>query len=212
MGFTLKKIQFSRNLSFGENRICKRVKQLPVFFSALILLSCKEKPIDIPAIYTSHSDTALHIINGKAFYKGSLFSGHIVDTNDKADTVLAMSYYNGLPEGMYRQWYADKQLAAERFFINGNKEGIHRGWWENGKSKFECHFMDDEYEGEVKEWNRDGFLYKIFHYHKGHEEGSEKLWWDDGRLRANYVVTGGERFGLTGQKLCKNNLKDSIFK
>jgi len=190
----------------------KLLQQLSPLFFTLILLNCKRDAVAIPDVWVSHSDTAFHIVNGIAYYKGSLYTGHLADMFDKNDTALSMCYCKGLAQGVCRQWYPNKQLAAERYFVNGSKEGVHKGWWENGGPRFEYHFLNDEYEGEVKEWNRAGSLYKIFHYRKGHEEGSEKLWWDDGRIRANYVVKNGERFGLTGQKLCKNNLSDSLFK
>jgi antitoxin component YwqK of YwqJK toxin-antitoxin module len=190
----------------------KPLKPLITLCCSAFLLCCNQEAVQIPNIYFSHNDTALHIINGIAYFHDSLYSGHVVDTYNKTDTALSMSYYNGKEEGVYKQWYCNKQLAAERYFENGRKEQLHRGWWQNGKPKFEYHFLNDEYEGEVKEWNSDGFLYKIFHYSKGHENGSEKMWWEDGRIRANYVVKDDERFGLTGQKLCKNNLTDSIFK
>ena len=41
-----------------------------------------------------------------------------------------------------------------------------------------------------------------FHYIDGKEVGSQKLWQEDGRIKANYEVKNGERFGLIGLKKC----------
>jgi antitoxin component YwqK of YwqJK toxin-antitoxin module len=85
---------------------------------------------------------------------------------------------------------------------------VHKGWWPNGKIQFEYRFANDEYEGEVKEWFSNGAPVRIFHYVAGHEAGSQKMWWEDGKIRANYVIINGEKFGLFGQKLCVNDVKN----
>ncbi|MCX6338150.1 MAG: toxin-antitoxin system YwqK family antitoxin, partial [Bacteroidetes bacterium] len=66
------------------------------------------------------------------------------------------------------------------------------------------------YEGELSEWTFDGKLIHLAHYIDGQEEGSQKLWYDNGKIRANYVIIKGKRYGLLGTKNCKN-VSDSIF-
>ena len=125
--------------------------------------------------------------------------------------VFIQSYFNGVEEGAQKKWYANKQLAEERFYINGKKEGIHKGWWPDGKPKFIFDVANDEYSGEFKEWYSSGLLGKQFHYNNGQEEGSERLWWDNGTVRANYVIRNGKKYGLIGLKTCVNPY-DSIIK
>ena len=60
------------------------------------------------------------------------------------------------------------------------------------------------YEGDVKVWYPDGSLFQHFKYKKGHEDGAQKVWKSDGRIKANYVVRDGRRYGLTGVKNCIN--------
>jgi antitoxin component YwqK of YwqJK toxin-antitoxin module len=50
----------------------------------------------------------------------------------------------------------------------------------------------------------------LAHFKDGQEEGSQKLWYDNGKIRANYVIIKGKRYGLLGTKNCKN-VSDSIF-
>jgi len=99
----------------------------------------------------------------------------------------------------------------KRTYLAGRKVGIHLGWWPDGKPKFYYELNNDAYTGLVKEWFSNGTPARVFHYKDGQEDGSEKMWWEDGRIRANYVIINGEKFGLSGQKLCtNNNLKQDL--
>ena len=81
---------------------------------------------------------------------------------------------------------------------------------ENGNIKFEFHFKDDEYEGICRTWNNKGILTQESNYVAGHEEGAQKAWYDNGKVRSNYVIKAGRRYGLLGTKNCKN-VSDSVF-
>ena len=94
--------------------------------------------------------------------------------------------------------------------LSNLKNGKQIAYWENNKKKFEFTAKDDAYEGELKEWAFNGTLTHLAHYVNGQEEGSQKLWYDNGKIRANYVIKNGKRFGLLGTKNCKN-VSDSIF-
>jgi antitoxin component YwqK of YwqJK toxin-antitoxin module len=45
---------------------------------------------------------------------------------------------------------------------------------------------------------------KDFNYKKGYENGSQRMWWSDGKIRANYVIKNGKKYGLLGYKICVN--------
>ena len=47
-------------------------------------------------------------------------------------------------------------------------------------------------------------------YVKGHEEGSQKMYYDNGKIRSNYTIIAGRRYGLLGTKNCVN-VADSVF-
>jgi len=127
------------------------------------------------------------------------------------DTAEIRSYRDGLENGAWKQFYPSNKLKELRYFENGRKVGIYLGWWENGNRKLVYHFKDDEYEGDCSEWNEDGLLVKVMHYKRGHEEGRQQLWYDNGKVRANYMIINGRRYGLLGTKNC-TNVSDSIFK
>ena len=109
-----------------------------------------------------------------------------------------------------KKYFPNKQLMEYREFVNEMKNGKQVAYWDNGNKRFEFVAKDDAYEGELKEWDYNGKLFHLAHYKNGQEEGVQKLWYENGKIRANYVIINGRRFGLLGTKNCKN-VSDSIF-
>ena len=152
---------------------------------------------------TNNSDTIL--VDGKR-YSGYLFQLH----PNNIDTALSEGYYNGLQSGETKKWFTNKKLCEQRHYLEGKKNGKQVAFWENGNKKFEFIANDDAYQGEMKEWSIDGKLIHLANYKNGQEEGTQQLWYDNGKIRANYVIINGKRYGLLGTKNCKN-VSDSIF-
>ena len=109
-----------------------------------------------------------------------------------------------------KKYYPNKQIMEYREFRNDMKNGKQISYWDNGNKRFEFNAVNDAYEGELKEWDYYGNLFHLAHYKNGQEEGAQKLWYDNGKIRANYVILNGKRYGLLGTKNCKN-VSDSIF-
>ena len=59
-------------------------------------------------------------------------------------------------------------------------------------------------DGLMEEWYESGLPYTRFEYVHGQEEGAQRMWTEYGVLRANYVVTGGRRYGLMGTTGCQS--------
>jgi antitoxin component YwqK of YwqJK toxin-antitoxin module len=145
------------------------------------------------------------VIDKKPF-NGTLFTLFPVTT----DTAELMSYVDGKEHGEWRKFYPQKKIREKRFFWYGQKTGEYIVWWENGNEQLHYFFEADEYEGTCKEWNFDGKLVKVMNYKKGHEEGHQQWWYDNGKVKANYIIKDGRRYGLLGTKNCIN-VSDSIF-
>lgn len=148
----------------------------------------------------------LLVINTKPF-SGTLYTLYPGTT----DTAELVSYLNGKENGEWKKFYPSKKIKERRYFSNGQKTGEYIAWWENGNKQLQYFFEADEYEGTCKEWSETGFLNKVMNYRKGHEEGHQQWWYDNGKIRANYIIKDGRRFGLLGTKNCIN-VSDSIFK
>jgi hypothetical protein len=165
----------------------------------------------VPANYINANNSGFTKHQDTVYYQQKYFTGYQFSLFPNGDTAFINSFFNGVEEGVQKKWYANKQLAEERFYINGKKEGTHQGWWPDGKPKFSFNAYNDEYNGEFKEWYFSGLLGKQFHYVNGQEEGSQRLWWDNGTVRANYVIRNGKKYGLIGLVTCSNPY-DSINK
>lgn len=140
-------------------------------------------------------------------YNGTLFT---LFPNSK-DTAVVENYLGGREDGEWRKYYPSNKIKEKRFFTNGQKTGEYIAWWENENKQLHYFFEADEYEGTCKEWSEAGFLNKVMNYKKGHEEGHQQWWYDNGKIKANYIIKDGRRFGLLGTKNCIN-VSDSIFK
>ena len=148
---------------------------------------------------------------GFLYVNDSIFSGMIYYLYPNSrDTLKIENYSNGKENGYWFQYYPNHVLKEKRFFVNGKKEGEHIGFYENGEKRFSYHLKNDVYEGNNREWTSDGRLIKDMNYRLGQEQGSQKIWYDNGKIKANYVIKDGRRYGLLGTKNCEN-VADSVF-
>jgi len=182
----------------------------------LLLLSCSEKKENlqsktIPEVYTLKSSNNISIHQDTVFLSEEKYSGYLVELYPESlDTLSIQGYFDGLQSGIGKKWYWNGQLMEERSYLRGAKNGLQTAYWENGAKKFEFVANEDAYEGEFKEWNSEGNLIHLANFENGQESGPQKLWDEEGKIRANYVIVKGKRYGLLGTKNCKN-VSDSIF-
>ena len=181
-----------------------------------LLFSCKKTRDNTDAIKeipTSYVLRSVANYKGDTVYvKGKKFSGFLYQCYSKTiDTFAIQSYHNGLKKGISKKWYRDHKLMELRCFSEGKKNGQQVAYWNNGNKRFEYIAENDAYKDEMREWDEKGMLIHLAHYNKdGQEEGVQKLWYSNGKIRANYVIIDGKRFGLLGTKNCVN-VSDSIF-
>jgi antitoxin component YwqK of YwqJK toxin-antitoxin module len=182
---------------------CAQLITLLFLFSA-----CSDKNT-IPEMYTLISTTGILVKNEVAILNGKKYSGYVYQLKNK-DTVFISGYLKGRLEGVSKKWYPNNFLKEIRHYTKGEKNGKQVSFWENGNKKFEFIAKKDAYEGELKEWTVDGKLFHLANFKNGQEAGTQKLWYADGKIRANYVIINGKRYGLLGTKNCVN-VSDSIF-
>jgi len=176
------------------------------------LIACSQKETIIITEKVTSTDPSLRSVNGILYRSGKLFTGTVYSFYEGTkDTADISSFINGKEDGEWKKFYPDHSLREKREFKNGKKVGEYIAYWENGNKKLCYKFSNDEYEGTCCEWNRQGVLIKEMNYKKGYEEGSQKMFYDNGKVRSNYVIVDGRRFGLLGTKNCVN-VSDSIFK
>lgn len=166
----------------------------------LFALICACTPPPVPAGVAA---TGFAEVNGVLYHDAALYSGVYQLFHPNGQMKSRTAYQHGRKHGSDETWYTSGAKQTERSYRNGVKTGVHQGWWENGQPKF-LHPFDEKgaYHGVVKEWYESGQLYQELTFQHGDEDGTQKAWKTDGRIKANYVVKNGERFGLIGLKRC----------
>jgi antitoxin component YwqK of YwqJK toxin-antitoxin module len=101
-----------------------------------------------------------------------------------------------------KKYYPSGKIMEIRHLKDGIRTGLQTAYWENGNKRFEYTAANDTYEGELKEWDEQGRLFHLGHYKNGQEEGEQKMWHSDGKIRSNFVIIKGKRYGLLGTKNC----------
>jgi antitoxin component YwqK of YwqJK toxin-antitoxin module len=179
-----------------------------VGFVAAILISCQQKQ-EIKTIIFAHK--AIFSYEGATILiDGKVANGEYLGINNQNDTLFIVSYQNGREHGIHRLYYAKNKPKEIRYFNNGWKQGLHVGFYPNGKKAFEYQYKDDEFHGTILEWTSSGILYRNMNYKNGFEEGRQIIRYSNGKIKSNYIVKNGIRYGLLGTKNCKN-VSDSVF-
>ena len=164
-----------------------------------LFYSCESKT----SLALSLDDSRLKLDNGQLYLDQDLFQGYLISRYDSDSLKSKVFYAQGRKQGIEQFWFENGSLATERKYSKGIKIGIHKAWWENGNPKFEYHFdPNGAYHGSVLEWYENGNQYRKFNYSHGKEAGRQTMLDIDGKIKANYDVANGERFGLVGLKKC----------
>lgn len=174
--------------------------RVPVFIVFILIwfASCEREQLEV-----AKANTELELVNGVLYYQNKLFDGLLVAKYDDVSYRMKLQYKEGRKDGFEKQWYLNGQLSQNRNYSQGIKIGNHLAWWQDGTNKFDYHFNEKgEYEGSRKEWYQNGQLVRDFNYSNGKEIGGQRMWTTTGKIRANYEVKNGERFGLIGLKKC----------
>ncbi len=178
-----------------------------------LMLGCNLQEKEQPLISKLNSnDERFSSQNGIVFHEQNPYTGYVFTlfANQK-DTAMITGFLKGREHGTWKKFYPDGMLQEIRVYRNGKKVDKYNAYWEDGTKKLAYNFKDDEYEGLCQEWTRDGLLIKSMHYSKGYEEGEQKMFFEDGKIRSNYVIVKGRRYGLLGTKNCIN-VSDSLIK
>ncbi|MEP7324178.1 MAG: toxin-antitoxin system YwqK family antitoxin [Saprospiraceae bacterium] len=154
----------------------------------------------------------LHVEGDRTYLDDQLFTGRSFWLyEDTGDTAMIQSFLHGREHGLFKKYYKNGKPAELRQYVHGKKTGALITWWENGERQMNYQFKDDEYNGSCREWNELGMLIKEMHYKNGYEDGTQKVYSNDGKIKSNYVIKDGRRYGLLGTKHCIN-LKDSLYR
>jgi antitoxin component YwqK of YwqJK toxin-antitoxin module len=193
----------------GVDFTARQVRFLSSFIILLVYTSGCQSSENLQCYNTS--DRNFTQVNGLIYFEEKPFTGFTYSLYPfSKDTAEIAGYSRGKEDGFRRKFYPNHVPKEVRKFDHGRKTGVYNAWWENGNRKLQYFFREDEYEGACREWNMDGRLIREMNYVKGHESGPQRMFYDNGKIRANYIITEGRRYGLLGTKNCVN-VPDSVF-
>lgn len=182
---------------------------LSSFIVIVLVLSCSKVE---PSLIVNEDHVQSIQRKGIRYVNDTVFSGALVQINsEQGDTISYKEFRKGKKQGTWWVKYGSLQLKEQRQFVEGKKIGAYTAWWPNGKKRLAYEFVNDEYHGTCREWNPNGVLVKEMNYNQGHELGTQKVWYDNGKIKSNYLVKNGRRFGLLGTKNCVN-ASDSLLR
>jgi antitoxin component YwqK of YwqJK toxin-antitoxin module len=176
----------------------------------LFILSSCIKQEDRPPKYVNAANKNIQHISGITYVEDKMADGVLYELFPRStDTACISEYKEGRQDGIYRTFYPGGKKKESRFFRKGWKEGEHRGWYASGKLAYIYHFTNDEFNGSLKEWTERGILFRDMNYENGYENGHQRIYYYNGKIKSNYVIKNGIRYGLLGTKNCVN-VTDSI--
>lgn len=173
--------------------------------AALLFASCGKRAGEpsVKAVYDADK-ILVKQKGGIAYVDGKPLHGLVFRCSAAGDTLMRGAYRNGKEEGEHKSWYENGRLRERRYYVGGKKEGTHFGWYENGSRRFEYQYKGDLFHGAYLEWFADGQPFRRHHFSGGHESGSQQVWYPNGKVKSNYTIRNGRRYGLLGTENCVN--------
>lgn len=172
-------------------------------FGGMMYSANQETTIEKLPMFNANQVT-LKSTKGTWLQKGKPFTGVLFELSPQGDTIAYSGFLEGKEHGKWQSFYAPGMLSEERFYEHGLKAGTLKKWHENGQLQMHVQFSNGEYEGTLREWDANGLLIREANYEMGHEAGVQKAWYANGKIRSNYVIVKGRRYGLLGTKNCIN--------
>jgi len=94
-------------------------------------------------------------------YHGQPFTGILYSMHDDGRRSIEVEYVDGLPSGVWKQWFSSGTLKCVSHCRSGIKHGLHEEWYDGGKLKLRATY---EYgiQLELTEWDNAGRKIRAF--------------------------------------------------
>ena len=111
-----------------------RVFSAATVFLLISTLSCS-KQLESSKVYYS---------NDLAYAKDTKtpFTGRLVDRDDKGAPMRVGHFKNGIKNGLFSSYYANKRLWKKENFLNGKRQGMYLQFHDNGRLKYKIFFEE----------------------------------------------------------------------
>ncbi len=140
-------------------------------------------------------DTArIEVREGRAYIlEPSLFTGTAVawqDPQDRQQKRYERTYVDGLPHGVWTEWYADGAKARSTGYAAGLLHGTEITWDDTGTKVSEEPFDHGKLHGTARSWYPSGSLERSQEWRRGIKSGRFVEWHENGKMArlGNYVA------------------------
>jgi len=124
-------------------------RSLLIVLPLLLIVGCSQKPVDETTLI--EKDGVMYLPNSDKPYTGEVFTNYM-GGNKK----LEGTYKDGNLDGLYTEWWGDRQKMSERFYKDGKKDGLSTQWYRHGLKKEERTFKNGKQDGLETSWYYNG--------------------------------------------------------
>lgn len=153
-------------------------------------------------LQVKRNDQNLYQLQGLWYYKGSPFSGHIIQETANHTIVYKASIEEGMANGRSLSFYADGQPMLEQAFLQGRLHGASKQYWRNGQCKYVLFYKNGQFEGTQKAFFESGQVREEANYLAGKPEGLQRSWDEKGQLISNYTIRNNKLYGIIRAESC----------
>lgn len=130
-------------------------------------------------------------------YKGKLYSGNIIQFDEKGNKVQSFSTEKGKINGPCFTFYPDGALKISANYLNGILEGENLKYYPNGIVAEEIYYKNGLIDGKRKAFWDNGLLKEENEFKKGVLVGTSKFYFSNGKMRKQIGFDNkGERDGV----------------
>jgi antitoxin component YwqK of YwqJK toxin-antitoxin module len=117
-------------------------------------------------------------VDEKCFYKYdmSLVTGTVMGHYKNGQLKIKATYKDGIPDGLYKEWWENGRLKLEMTYKNGERNGLFRSWNYRGGLMGKRTYVKGDIDGITNGWFYDGRLSSTGNYINGKKEGVHKMW------------------------------------
>ncbi|AUD05142.1 toxin-antitoxin system YwqK family antitoxin [Spirosoma pollinicola] len=155
-----------------------------------------------PTVEVVNYDPLLQKTDSGWYYKGTVFSGYMVEKEKDGLIVYRLPILDGQENGLAKGWYNTGETLLERRFVDGKKEGLFKQWWPNGHLRYVFHYRYDQYHGPQLVFFPDGTKREESRFTLGEQDGPQQVWNKEGQLVSNYTIRNKRAYGLIAFKSC----------
>ena len=156
----------------------------------------------VPNTRVAATDPDLQISKGVLYHHEKPFSGWLIERYDNQMVKRITMYFKGQKHGLDNGWYPSGKQQFERNYVMGKKQGLHKGWFEDGSEKFSYEFTDDRHNSSATESYANGPVARDSNDTAGAETSRQHMRTANRKVKSNYVIRSGRRYGYIGMKPC----------